>query len=92
VELAAKAMNYTQINSPMLRVLRDLVSEPQIALSSPNSAFPPHSVIVDSCITAANQPQMNVLTLIDELASSIKMVSLTLDQTELHVLDRGNII
>jgi hypothetical protein len=35
---------------------------------------------------------MNVLTLIDELASSIKMVSLTLDQTELHVLDRGNII
>jgi hypothetical protein len=43
-------------------------------------------------ITAANQPQMNVLTLIDELASSIKMVSLTLDQTELHVLDRGNII
>jgi hypothetical protein len=41
-------------------------------------------------ITAANQPQMNVLTLIDELASSIKMVSLTLDQTE--VLDRGNII
>jgi hypothetical protein len=29
-------------------------------------------------ITAANQPQMNVLTLIDELASSIKMV-LTLD-------------
>jgi hypothetical protein len=31
--------------------LNDLVSEPQIALSSPDSAFPPHSVIVDSLIS-----------------------------------------